>query len=233
MRFLWYLTSPLIGVVLSFYSVAWAADASYLAPADVDLVQILAPPPVPESAAQKADLQAVIDAQNARTDGQIQRVQADDARTVFRFADVLGPNFRRENLPFATSFFERVFEDGEAATTAAKTYFKRPRPFVIDPDIKKLVEQPPTPSYPSAHSTFAYDQGILLAIMVPEKASAIFDRAAEYAHNRVIAGVHFPTDIEAGRIAASVIDYALLHNARFVPDFERAKAEVRQALGLK
>jgi len=69
--------------------------------------------------------------------------------------------------------------------------------------------------------------------MVPERASAIFDRAAEYAHNWVIAGVHFPTDIEAGRIAASVIDNALLHNARFVLDFSRAKAEVRRALGLK
>jgi acid phosphatase (class A) len=68
--------------------------------------------------------------------------------------------------------------------------------------------------------------------MVPEKAAAIFARAAEYAHNRVIAGVHFPTDVEGGRIAASVIDNTLLHNPRFEADFAQAKAEVRAALGL-
>jgi acid phosphatase (class A) len=87
-------------------------------------------------------------------------------------------------------------------------------------------------SYPSNHSTFAYEAGILLAVMVPEKAAAIFERAADFAHNRVIAGVHFPADIEAGRISASVIDNALLHNAHFLADFERAKSEVRAALGL-
>jgi hypothetical protein len=37
--------------------------------------------------------------------------------------------------------------------------------------------------------------------MVPEKASAIFDRAALYANNRAVAGVHYPTDVEAGRIS--------------------------------
>jgi acid phosphatase (class A) len=68
--------------------------------------------------------------------------------------------------------------------------------------------------------------------MVPENAVAIFARAAEYAHNRVVAGVHLPSDVEAGRIAASVIDNTLLHNPHFEADFAQAKTEVRTALGL-
>jgi acid phosphatase (class A) len=44
--------------------------------------------------------------------------------------------------------------------------------------------------------------------------------------------VHFPTDVEAGRISGSVIDNTLLHDAHFLADFERAKSEVRTALGL-
>jgi acid phosphatase (class A) len=68
--------------------------------------------------------------------------------------------------------------------------------------------------------------------MVPENAVAIFARGAEYAHNRVVAGVHFPTDVEAGRISASVIDNTLLHNPHFEADFAQAKTEVRAALGL-
>jgi membrane-associated phospholipid phosphatase len=44
----------------------------------------------------------------------------------------------------------------------------------------------------SGHAAFAYVTAILLADMVPEKALAIFDRAAIIAHSRVVAGVHYP-----------------------------------------
>jgi acid phosphatase (class A) len=67
---------------------------------------------------------------------------------------------------------------------------------------------------------------------VPEKALAIFDRAGIIAHSRVVAGVHYPTDVEAGRISDLVIDNVFLHEPRFMVDFRRARAEVRHALGL-
>jgi acid phosphatase (class A) len=228
-----YLLASLMAAVLAVPAAAQeAGSAFYLDPADVDLVHVLAPPPSVDSPAAKADLEAVRTAMQSRTEAAIEHAQADDQRTVFRFADVLGPNFRPENLPFTTQFFQHVYENGNAATVAAKSHFQRQRPFVVDPDIKIIVVQAPDFSYPSNHSTFAYEAGILLAAMVPEKAAAIFERAADFAHNRVIAGVHFPTDIEAGRIAGGVIDNALLHNAHFLADFGRAKSEVRAALGL-
>jgi acid phosphatase (class A) len=49
----------------------------------------------------------------------------------------------------------------------------------------------------------------------------------------VIGGVHFPTDIEAGRISASVIDNVLLHHQHFMDDYNRARLEVRHAAGLQ
>jgi len=213
-------------------SAARAADTYYISPSEIDLLHILAPPPPPDSPAGKTDLEGVLAAVNSRTEASIKQAQDDDQRTVFRFADVMGPNFRTENLPLTTQLFQHVYQDGNAATLAAKNFFKRTRPFVIDPEIKILVVQPPDFSFPSNHSTFGNEAGILLADMVPENAAAIFARAAEYAHNRVVAGVHFPTDVEAGHLAASVIDNTLLHNPRFEADFARAKAEVRTALGL-
>jgi len=42
----------------------------------------------------------------------------------------------------------------------------------------------------------------------------------------MIAGTHFPTDLEAGKIAAAVIAEALLHDSRFQQDLARAAAEV-------
>jgi acid phosphatase (class A) len=230
MRYL--LTVSIALMAISAASNAIAADTYYISPTEVDLLQILAPPPAPDSPAGKADLQAVIATVDARTDADIKQAQEDDKRTVFRFADVMGPNFNAETLPLTAQLFQHVYEDGNATTLAAKNFFQRKRPFVVDPDIKIIVNQPPDFSFPSNHSTFGNESGILLAAMVPEKANAIFARAAAYAHNRVVAGVHFPTDVEGGRIAASVIDNTFLHNPRFESDFAKAKAEVRAALGL-
>ncbi len=96
-----------------------------------------------------------------------------------------------------------------------------------------MVRASPYESYPSGHATFAYATAVLLAAMVPEKAAAIFQRAEDFAENRVIGGVHYPTDIEAGKICGAVIDHVMLHDARFKTDFARATVEVRHALKLQ
>ena len=47
-----------------------------------------------------------------------------------------------------------------------------------------------------------------------------------------MAGVHFPSDIEAGRISATAMVAVMMQNAAFKSDFATAKAELRTALGL-
>jgi acid phosphatase (class A) len=208
------------------------ASAYYISPAQVDLDQILAPPPAPDSPQGRADLAAVLAAQQHRTPADAASVKADVQLSVFRFADVMGPGFTAERLPFAAEFFARTAADDEAAIEPAKRHFNRKRPFAIDFAVKPVVAAMTYGAYPSGHATFAYAAAILLAIMVPEKAAAIFARADRFAENRVIGGVHYPTDIEAGKIAGSVIDNVMLHDARFRADFAHATAEVRRALGL-
>jgi acid phosphatase (class A) len=75
-----------------------------------------------------SDLQLVRTAVQSRTDAEIAHAQADDLRSVFRFTDIMGPNFRPENLPFATQLFQHVHENGNAITFAAKSHFQRQRP---------------------------------------------------------------------------------------------------------
>jgi acid phosphatase (class A) len=208
------------------------ATTYYIDPSQVDLVHILAPPPSLDSNEGRGDISAVLAAQASRTDADVKSAQADAQLSVFRFADVMGPQFTPENLPFATTFFRNILSDDEQAVAMAKLHFSRPRPFVANPEVKPIIPQPANASYPSGHATFAYVHAILLADMVPERAAKIFERGDFYAHNRVVAGVHYPTDIEAGRIAGSVIDNVLLHEPRFLADFENARAEVRHALNL-
>lgn len=205
----------------------------YMDPSQVDLVTILPPPPPPDSAEGKADLQAVLVAQRNRTAAQVKAARADAEESVFQFADVMGPGFSQHNLPFTTRFFRHVSSDTEEAVAVAKAHFDRPRPFVLDHSIEPVVGRPGGPAYPSGHATFAYVDAILLAHMEPRKAVAIFTRAAQYSYRREIAGVHYPTDLQAGWISASIIANVLLHNSRFTADLNRSAAEVRHAAKLQ
>lgn len=182
---------------------------------------------------QKVDLAIVQQAQKTRTEGQAKRAEVDNALTIFDFtSNTLGPNFSKEKLVIATPFFERVYRDQIEVCKEVKEHFNRQRPFVLDPEIKPIIKQPANASYPGGHATTGYVYATILVMMLPEKAQAIFDRAAEYGNNRVIAGVHFPTDVEAGQMSAAVIVSALVQQPLFVRDSERAKKEVRKVLDL-
>jgi acid phosphatase (class A) len=228
---------PLLNALLAItFAAAYAgmtdaARARYLDPSQIDLVHILAPPPAPQSPEAKAELEAVLAVQQARTDAEVKRAQADDELTVFRYADVMGAGFTAENLPFTSAFFKDVAADGGQVVNPARAQFNRQRPVAVDKRVEPVVNANGG-SYPSGTAAFAYVSGILLANMVPERATAIYARAAEWGHNRVVAGVHYPGDVEAGRISGSVIDNVLLHDATFMADFAKAKAEVRHAIGL-
>jgi acid phosphatase (class A) len=204
----------------------------YMQPSQIDLVSVLGPPPAPGSSEGEEDLQAVLEAQRSRTPTEVVEAKTNSCFSIFAFADVIGPDFKPANLPFTVAFFQRVFDDGMHGVNAAKKHFNRPRPFVADKQITTVVQQPANASYPSGHATFAYMTAILLADMVPEKAEAIFERAAAFTQSRVIAGVHYPSDLAAGHIAAAVIDNVLLHDAAFQADLTKSRTEVRRAAGL-
>ena len=74
--------------------------------------------------------------------------------------------------------------------------------------------------------------GIVLSNMVPEKRPEIMARAWAYGWNRVVAGMHYPSDIDMGRIAGSVIAVELMTNDEFKSEYDAAKKELRAALGM-
>ena len=213
----------------------FADGATYLNPHQIDLPALLAPPPALGSAEQQADLARVLDVQRNRTPEQVARARADVQKSVFRFSDVLGPTFNETNLPKTAALFAAAAQDAEMVAKSGKQYFERPRPFVTSSDVHPSVPISPKgvySSYPSGHATFGYMTAILLAQMVPEKRAALFARGREFGENRVVDGVHYPSDVEAGRIDATLVANALMANPEFQREFAAAKAEVRTALRL-
>jgi len=199
----------------------------------VDLAALLPPPPAAGSPAARRDLQGVLAVQAHRTPAEIAAAQADRLHSVFRYADVFGASFTPQQLPRTAAFFARVvaYDKGEVKTV--KAFWHHPRPVLVSHAVHPLSqEQPDDWSYPSGHSTLGYTEAVLLANMVPERRAAIFTRADLYAHHRIVMGVHYPSDVEAGRLAGTVLGGRLLDDPAWQADYAAARAELRKALAL-
>jgi acid phosphatase (class A) len=208
------------------------AEATYVTREQVDLTKVLAPPPSLKSEEQNHDLAALLAVQRSRTPEQAQRALADATAGAFGFADVLGPNFTADRLPKLVALFEKIRGDSAIAFAVGKETWNRPRPFETSREVNALSDLPRSSSYPSGNSTNGYLTAIILANMIPEKSSALFARGREFGDSRVMLGVHYPRDVEAGRFAAIAIATGLLQSSAFLKDFADAKSELRTVLGL-
>jgi acid phosphatase (class A) len=199
----------------------------------IDMTELVPPPPPANSEAQELDLADVISMQEKRTDAQVKRAIADNILSVYRFDDVLGPKFTKQNLPVTDAFLEKAQADARAILIAAKNALQRQRPAGASKDVVALGGTPRLPTaYPSGGVVFTTVTAIVLSKMVPEKRFELSERNREYAVNRVVLGQHFPRDIRAGEIAGTVITYALMQTPAFMSDLQAARTELRQVLGL-
>ena len=220
-------------LLLVIGSAAQAEDAKpFVTNKDIDLTMILPPPPANDSAQTKAELGEVLTLQVTRTPEMVASAVADSEENVWRFANVMGPNFTKERLPKFSAFFDRVVETEGAVVDPAKDVWKRPRPHQLSDLVKPAVKLSSSGSWPSGHATVGTMMGIILADMVPEKRAEIMARAAEYAHNREVGGIHYASDVEMGKISGSVIAAVLLNRDDFKAEYEVARAELRSDLGM-
>jgi acid phosphatase (class A) len=211
-----------------------AERAHYIDANALMLARVIAPPSSNESAATRAELDEMLRIQDRRTPESAERARLDAKVSVFRFADVLGGEhiFVAEKLPLTNALFRKLTEDEGLVISPAKDAFDRPRPFRLEPRLKPVLDLPASSAYPSGHATWGYAVGVVLADMVPEKRAEIMARAREYAHNRVVAGVHFPSDVESGALCGAAFAAMLLASPQFRTDQTAAAAELRAALGL-
>jgi len=82
-------------------------------------------------------------------------------------------------------------------------------------------------SFPSGHTTTAYQAGITLATLLPELAPEILARTSEAGNDRIVLGVHYPLDIMGGRIDGEAALAARWSDASYRTDvLEPARKEL-------
>lgn len=193
--------------------------------------RLLEVPSRDHSAAADADLGEVHRAEQTRSTAQVKAAQFDDTHEdIFLYSDILGPNFTPDRLPLTADLSGRIRKTAGSIDNPLKAEFRRLRPYNFDSTLHPVCETNKEFSYPSGHAVNGYLFAFLLAEMLPEKRNALLERANRYAHNRVVCGVHYPSDVEASRRVALVAFGALLVNPEFVEAFRRAEQETRAVL---
>jgi acid phosphatase (class A) len=200
----------------------------YLTPASVDVMKLLPAPPKPETDEAKADLDVVLRVQEKRTDAEVARALSEAKLKMKAFSPVVGTWFTAENLPLTAKLIKTAEKDSKYFSALGKEKFARKRP-PNDARIKPKIEESDEPSYPSGHSTRAILFASIIAELDPEQADLLMDRAREIGWDRVIAGVHYPSDIIAGRVLGQALFQAMGKNPEFQADLAVAKAEFAAA----
>jgi len=170
----------------------------YLRTQDFDATRVIPAAPAVDSLTTLADLATVYQVQLRRTPEQVAIANYFAEDSVFQYDAVIGDWFTAANLPRTAEIFRQVDADRFAIRSAGKAVWNRPRPPLLDPRIRACAPLPASGSYPSGHATQAFLWAGLLAEIFPEQRAALRERAELVAWSRIVAGVHYPSDIVAG-----------------------------------
>jgi membrane-associated phospholipid phosphatase len=103
--------------------------------------------------------------------------------------------------------------DALVSVWSNKYLYDRPVPAAIVSDLETVGPSPPNPGYPSAHAAVAAASSSVLTYLYPDRAEWLAAQAAAHQDARLMAGLHFRSDMVAGAslgraVAAQVIEHA-------------------------
>ena len=191
---------------------------------------ILPPPPPDDSAEHQAELELVLRAQRSATREDLARAESEYKLTLDAFRSVLGPWCGEENLPATRRLIKAAAAIADPLAAALKTHYRRARPPVGDSAIKPLdLPHFDHESYPSWHAARGILYAEILAELLPARREGLLRRGQEIGWDRVIAGMHHPSDITAGRILAHLVVRDLMRRDPFRSLLGEARREVEAA----
>ncbi len=203
----------------------------------VDSIGLLPAPPAGGTAAYAADEETYRVTRGLR--GTPRWAQAvDDANIDFpeaaeAFSCAMGVQVSEKETPHLYNLLLRTKTDAYRATGAAKKFYHRLRPFVVNdgstctPTDDSVLRK--SGSYPSAHSTTGWTWALILAEIVPDRADVILKRGLAFGQSRVICGAHWQSDVTAGRIVGAGVVARLHADPVFRAELAAASAEIAAA----
>ena len=201
-----------------------------------NMVNILPPFPAFESSRFVADqsqhLWGKLQRQDEARAAQAQRDAVYSMQTIIdEYGPLFGLEITKEGTPEIYSILQDVCASCDSIYTDAKKAFNRQRPYayynegtlVPEKEEKHRYEG----SYPSGHTVLGWTSALLLADINQSKEAmeALLARGYEFGQSRVIAGYHWQSDVDAGRMTGSVLYQLIRNHERFQEQLTKARAE--------
>jgi membrane-associated phospholipid phosphatase len=181
-----------------------------------DEVRPAQPPDQAASLAEIAELKTMIAQRDAAAEAQV--AYWDAGSPSYRWIEIALNQFKSKpisnpRIARGMSLMNVAIYDAMVAAWDAKYSYNRPRPYQLDSALVPLVTSPNSPSYPSEHAVAASAAATILGYLYPDEAASFEARAEEAAQSRLLAGVQYPSDVEAGlelgrQVAQLVIERA-------------------------
>ena len=208
----------------------------YLAKNDIDGAAVIGPPPALDSARGKAD--RAIYLENRALAGTPRWTQAIkdndlwDGGAAQRYACALGKAVGPKSTPVTYRLMQRIELDVRTVGTPPKNLYNRTRPPIGDAlpiCVPREDWMKTNASYPSGHAMTGWAWALALSEIAPDEAGPLMAAGAAIGDSRVICGVHYQSDVEAGRKLAAAMVARLHADPVFRHDLVAARAELAHA----
>ncbi|MEI7665021.1 MAG: phosphatase PAP2 family protein [Synechococcaceae cyanobacterium ELA263] len=172
------------------------------------LAKITGQPPPPESAAARDDLAVLNWLQRHRTPQMVATTWTTLGRDGGLFSPALGVDMSK-STPRVDQGLGVFLALVDQACNRIKDIVRRPRPYWSHAHLKPCLPPERGFSFPSGHSSWYQTAAELLADLLPERRERLLTIGSYGGANRVMCGVHYPSDVDAaqrlGRAAAEQI----------------------------
>jgi acid phosphatase (class A) len=214
-----------------------ASAQAYLAPgATPDATRYLPPAPAKGSKADAADRAEVRSAARLKDSPRWKLAQGDaviSPEAILQdYSCALGVTPTPQAEPTLFAIYGEMLKEVRPVIDPPKNLYARRRPY-IGTKATICVEHSPdldeSGSYPSGHSTVGWSAALILSELAPDRATQVLSRGRAYGESRVVCGVHFPSDVDAGRTNASAFVAVLHSSPQFRADMDKARAELDAA----
>jgi acid phosphatase (class A) len=208
----------------------------YLSAGDIDGQTVIGPPPALDSPRGRADRTVYLETRKLADSPRWKQATKDNdlwnGGALERYACALGHPITAAALPKTYHLLQRVELDARTVGTPPKDHYNRTRPLIGDTQpvcIKREDWMKTNASYPSGHAMVGMAWGLILGELAPSRASGAAEAGREIGDSRVICGVHYQSDVEAGRLLGAVMVAREHADAAFRADFAAAQAEIAKA----
>lgn len=210
--------------------------AGYLDPQAIDGKALLGPPPAPGSLRAQADREIYEQTRSLQGSPRWAAAIRDNdiwaGGAMERYSCAVGREIGPRTTPAVWKLLHRIELDVRTVGTPAKNFYNRPRPMIGDDKpicIPREGWMKTNASYPSGHAMVGWSWALVLAEIEPADTDGLLAAGEAVGDSRVICGVHYQSDVEAGRTLASAMVARLHADPAFRADFARARSELAKA----